>query len=343
MSDRTKETNDPKNHHYIPVFYLKKWRINVDKNNKLNGQLLEYSKPYKDVFYRWKYPTATGFETNLYTHKKFCDIDKYIIETETMGDIDNKTSNIIVDLINGSIPKRQSSNRRIWAAFMANIAHRVPERFSGIKKIFDFADEEVNKVLRDCYYSVRSEEDPGTATEFIDQYDRDRFSIDFIKYISNIWSNKDFVNNICNMKWSVKSTNKFPFLTSDRPLVGRIHSTSTTKTSPKKLSYICFALSPEKIFVAATSNAALKSLATERGGLSRMYNNEVVKQCKNYVYSRDLHQDAFIKNNFGKGRYGNLGVPDEDVFENILKETKKHLSSITKDYQEELRKSAGTS
>ena len=47
------------NHHYIPVFYLKRW---VGKD----GKLCVYVRPRDRVKTYWKHPDATGYKENLY-------------------------------------------------------------------------------------------------------------------------------------------------------------------------------------------------------------------------------------------------------------------------------------
>ena len=46
-------------HHYIPVFYLKRW-IGED------GRLCVYGRPYDRVKANRKHPDATGYEPDLY-------------------------------------------------------------------------------------------------------------------------------------------------------------------------------------------------------------------------------------------------------------------------------------
>ena len=47
------------NHHYVPVFYLKRW---VGKD----GKLCVYVRPRDRVKTYWKHPDATGYKEGLY-------------------------------------------------------------------------------------------------------------------------------------------------------------------------------------------------------------------------------------------------------------------------------------
>src|SRR5262245_3674520 len=52
--------SQPRDHHFVPVFYLKQW-TNQD------GKLIEYSKPYGNkIVAKPVGPRATGFQTDLY-------------------------------------------------------------------------------------------------------------------------------------------------------------------------------------------------------------------------------------------------------------------------------------
>ncbi|RWO35013.1 MAG: DUF4238 domain-containing protein [Mesorhizobium sp.] len=57
--------NTPKKHHYIPVFYLKRWAGE-------DGRLCEFSRPYDHrVKPRRTHPAGTGYEENLYSMQGF--------------------------------------------------------------------------------------------------------------------------------------------------------------------------------------------------------------------------------------------------------------------------------
>jgi hypothetical protein len=55
-------SSEPK-HHYIPVFYLKQWA-------QTDGQICEFSRPYKEVKPRRTYPDGTGYVRGLYTFRE---------------------------------------------------------------------------------------------------------------------------------------------------------------------------------------------------------------------------------------------------------------------------------
>lgn len=54
-----KSDNPPIKHHYIPAFYLSRWK-------GPDGRLCEYSQPHIEIAVKRRAPDATGFEKRLY-------------------------------------------------------------------------------------------------------------------------------------------------------------------------------------------------------------------------------------------------------------------------------------
>jgi hypothetical protein len=50
----------PEKHHYLPIFYQKRWA-------GADGQVCVYSKPHKEVKALRRHPDRVGFEFDLYT------------------------------------------------------------------------------------------------------------------------------------------------------------------------------------------------------------------------------------------------------------------------------------
>jgi Protein of unknown function (DUF4238) len=51
--------SDPRDHHFIPAFYLKNWAGR-------DGKLIEYRRLRGRLVTKWVGPRATGFERDLY-------------------------------------------------------------------------------------------------------------------------------------------------------------------------------------------------------------------------------------------------------------------------------------
>jgi Protein of unknown function (DUF4238) len=74
------QVNQPINHHYLPVFYLKQW-CGAD------GKVARYYRPYRDVVASARIPENTGYEPNLNTLEGFPTELRASIETHYMGPV----------------------------------------------------------------------------------------------------------------------------------------------------------------------------------------------------------------------------------------------------------------
>jgi hypothetical protein len=328
-----KKQQNPIDHHYLPIFYLKKWSQDSGKEKKHKDKIIEYSKPRNVIVDKWKYPSMTGFEKNLYTHKNFNEEDKYIIETKSMKKVDDDASNIIKNLINGCVPIKNSDERLIWSKFILNLLNRNPQRIKSIIKAYDFVDCETNKIISENYSFFQKKNGNQTYDQFINDYNLEFFSSEFRRFIESTWEEKKFISHIMRMYWDVIETDDFPFLTSDRPFYGS-GGFAHKSGEPRLYSYFCLALSPEKLFIAASSGLVLKYMSNKNYKISKKYNTQIVRQCKKYVYSSNICQDRFVKNNFSKGQCGNLGIPDTLSNNLDFDNFKKKFNKAKKEYYE---------
>lgn len=69
-------------HHYIPVFYLKRWCSGDDK------KICEYSRPHKDIYDRRIFPVQTGFLDRLYETKGVPKLIAQQVEDDFMKSVD---------------------------------------------------------------------------------------------------------------------------------------------------------------------------------------------------------------------------------------------------------------
>jgi hypothetical protein len=85
--------NEPINHHYVPVFYLRKW-CDAD------GKVIRYYRPYKDVVASAIAPEHTGYEPNLYSLSGHPPGKEQTIETDFLAKlIDEPASMALAVLI----------------------------------------------------------------------------------------------------------------------------------------------------------------------------------------------------------------------------------------------------
>jgi hypothetical protein len=108
-------------HHYIPVFYLKRW-CDAD------GRLCEYSRPYKDFYTKRIYPVQSGFVDRLYEIKGVPEAMAQVVEDEFMKPVDSLAAISLTMLESGSDRIRNESKyRSAWSLFLMTLLMRMPE------------------------------------------------------------------------------------------------------------------------------------------------------------------------------------------------------------------------
>jgi len=81
-------------HHYIPIFYLKQWAAS-------NGQVCEFSKPYKIVKPRRTHPDGTGYVRGLYTFDRLRPEDADLMEKDFLLRADDGASTVLRGFLSG--------------------------------------------------------------------------------------------------------------------------------------------------------------------------------------------------------------------------------------------------
>ena len=113
----------PEKHHYIPVFYLKRW---ADKDG--DGRLCVYSRPYDRVKANRKHPDATGYEDDLNAIRGADAETEGHLEGRFFLRADNDAARALDILETGRGDLMDARLRSAWSRFMTTLLHRNPER-----------------------------------------------------------------------------------------------------------------------------------------------------------------------------------------------------------------------
>jgi hypothetical protein len=113
----------PEKHHYIPVFYLKRW---ADKDG--DGRLCVYSRPYDRVKVNRKHPDATGYEYDLNAIRGADAETEGHLEGRFFLRADNDAARALDILQTGRCDLMDASVRSAWSRFLMTLLHRNPER-----------------------------------------------------------------------------------------------------------------------------------------------------------------------------------------------------------------------
>jgi hypothetical protein len=108
-------------HHYIPVFYSKRWSGDDDR-------ICEFSRPYKKIHSQRVYPKQTGFLDRLYEKKGVPKSIAQHVEDVFMKSVDNFAANAL-SLIETDVEKvkNDAEQRSAWSLFLITLMTRMPE------------------------------------------------------------------------------------------------------------------------------------------------------------------------------------------------------------------------
>jgi Protein of unknown function (DUF4238) len=204
---------EPIKHHFSPVFYLRGWC------DSTTGQLIQYSRPYRDVIAEPRSPKATGFEPFLYTMNGVPDDQKQTIEKDYMAaKVDDRAARALLVLLGANTSALTEELRAAWTRFMLAALYRRP---AAVAEIGDtFKDVLRQNLLADTSYeTTRQEGDPATAYEWLEK-NHPHLIYDAAKEML-VWAteNDRIGNIIINMQWSTldMSASRHELLTGDMP------------------------------------------------------------------------------------------------------------------------------
>lgn len=148
----------PIDHHFLPEFYLRRW------TNAVDGQVIEFRRPYREVVWKRRYPSATGYQPRLYTIPSRSDAaERQEIESKVMSPLDSAAANAMSELESkGSVI---GGDLRVgWARFLISLMYRSPRRVKGLQSKVRTLD---TTNLEAGYAKRRGPSDPPTAAEFL--------------------------------------------------------------------------------------------------------------------------------------------------------------------------------
>ena len=290
--------NEPIKHHFLPVFYLRGWC------DSATGQLIQYSRPYKDVIAEPRSPKATGFEPFLYTMEGLPDDQKQTIEKDYMAaKVDDPAAKALRVLLGTDTSALTEALRGAWTRFMIASLHRRP---AAVTEIGDTFKSTLRQNLDDpSYLTVMEEGDPPTAFEWVQKHHPHLIDDAAKEMVVRATENERIGNIIINMQWSTldMSASRHELLTGDMPHL-RYHGLKDPRCT------ILFPLTPTKLFIATHDRKTEHNLnRRNKTEVVRSVNDEVARIAERFVYGRTAGHLRFVANRLGRTPSGLLGSP----------------------------------
>ncbi|WP_018239457.1 DUF4238 domain-containing protein [Ensifer sp. BR816] len=302
--------NPPTKHHYIPAFYLRRWRDPGD------GKVTEFTKPYKAIAVKRVTPEGTGYEERLYELRGYEPLLAQQVEERFFKPVDTWASNSL-DLIerHGHQAPWTSHSRPAWTRFILSLLLRCPEDIEVFREWWheDFSRTDEESEAR--YQSARGSDDPKTFSEYLAgqslaKKERHQFEIFY-----SLVDDASVGGKINNMHWRILQTPaRAPMLlTSDRPII-------RTDSLAGAGGHIALPIGPRLLFIGSHDTNFLKSiLKADQVALVKECNRQVVESAARFVYGLDESQRRFVENRFGKS-------PQPRLMESIVQRRRDSVS-----------------
>lgn len=280
------ESNKPQwRHHYIPEFYLDRWRPG-------EGKLVQYSKPYGDVVKPKRiHPRQTAWVRDLYISRGLPPELENQFEKGFFTPVDGKASDVLRNMEAGE-RLFDASQRSAWARFMMTILYRNPEELRATTDLLYQDCLDVDEAAERRYRASRRPDDPHTFREFMALPDNDgALGRRVLKMMADSANGRNIGERVINMRWgSIHLPVGVPaFLTSDRPVIWE-----QALVDPH--CAIVMPIGPRRLFYAVnTTERMLELYAMQPRDLVDQVNRIVVKRAVRFVYGMGDNQLAFVQ------------------------------------------------
>jgi hypothetical protein len=205
--------SEPKNHHYIPEFYLSRWA-------RGDGRVVIFSRPRFKVVISWHTPEHTGYEPGLYSLLGASPETAQILEKLFMARvIDDEAAKALAFVVD-------HRGRGMTADHAIRIVHFILSLRARHPAAIDLIRREGERVLlaelgRDPseYAALRGPNDPPDLKALAMQHLPLKMQNFGLLQLPELITRKDFVLRVSGMRWRVVdcASAGIDLVTSDRP------------------------------------------------------------------------------------------------------------------------------
>jgi hypothetical protein len=279
--------SQPKDHHYLPEFYLKRWVGARDR-------VWRYYRPRDRVVASPVGQGHTGYEDGLY--RLDGTADPQIIETKFFAVVDNDAAPFLERMIREGPAVLGKDERRSWTLFLMSMLYRDPHSLVEIKSVIHrFFRANLEKLRQSDYAASRQPDDPESIYDFAMERTPELAEA-YKAGLPRMIDNDVIGQHIINMRWAMcdLSTAPHTLLTGDRPCM-------TSRGIADPACMLSVPVSPTHLFVAAHDIGLLRQLAAQPArDTVRNSNNCIVKMAVQYVWGCAGDQLAFVEKRLRK-------------------------------------------
>ncbi|EGD60689.1 hypothetical protein Y88_1770 [Novosphingobium nitrogenifigens DSM 19370] len=277
--------SDPDRHHFLPRFYLARWR-------HAEGKVVTYSRQRGRLYVRDYAPKEIGAQRGLYALKGAPAGQRNALERDFMGpEVDDPASQALRLLLSETPVDLPMDMRQSWVRFLMSLFVRLPVQLADIRADAARTLREEFAAKLEEYEAIRRPGDPESFLEWIETKDPGHLFEDFgTSLIPDMIAIPNMNHDIMGMDWRVCHFKDGPygFLTCDFPicmLPGLAH--------PDCL--ISLPLSPTAVFLAAYNSDLLDRLTVlQPPTLIDAVNRLSISSAQDYVYADSRYHHELI-------------------------------------------------
>lgn len=277
---------EPQNHHYVPVFYLKRWVAPETR------KLIQYSKIRGRLVSKVVGPRGTGFEHQLYSFPELPPELRNYLETKFFNSVDDYAAKAL-DQLFARNEAWTLKYRSAWSRFLVNFYIRHPDP---LKEILERIRDDWGKtdtITEQEYVRLKPEGFPETFADYLVTLGPGMTERVQLRLIQSALDNERIGQRINNYLWRVIDVSAAPFelLTSDWP--AELHLARGMLSLP---------IGPHHLFVAAESEEILRQIVRiRRDRLVMLTNKYVVASARRFVWAKSRNQENFIRRHIHTG------------------------------------------
>ncbi|MFG1338984.1 DUF4238 domain-containing protein [Xanthobacter autotrophicus] len=286
----------PNRHHYIPVFYLKRWAGS-------DRRVCQFSEHMGEIVPNRRSPKATGFVDGLYKIEGLPEHLNQQVEKKFFQPADSMAAKALSMMESyGDNTKWDNKLRSAWTLFLISLLLRCPEDIDIFSKWWGGEFIQTDRESEQEYQKRRRDSDPVNFREYLTNRPISEIEITKFRILSNLIGTQEIGQTINNFNWHVVCfpPNCVPLMTSDRPII-------RTNGLMRPNGHLAIPIGPKRLFVATPDNNMSKYLQqAPLTQIAKEINQHVVRSAMRFSYAEDDKHLKFVAKNFGKLRQPRL-------------------------------------
>lgn len=275
--------NIPRDHHFIPAFYLKQWA-------SPDGKLIEYTRKGGRLISKSVGPRSTGYERDLYAFPELPPEAAQFMEQVFLAYADQKASDALDNHLGLASWPWTGELVSAWSRFVIAIHLRHPDAMPELRAAASSIWQASGADSQASYEVMRRPTDPPTFDEYLALRDPLAPVKMRVNLIIKALDNEIVGAHVNQMTHAVIDISGAPYrlLTSDRPVE------FFNLKAPNGI--LSIPISPTKLFVAVNDTDILDRLRRAAPSeIATQANTYVVSRARRFVWARDTSQQSFIE------------------------------------------------